>query len=202
MDPCFYVASVVSRQRAFPARLAVLGCAWFAPVMACACAGQIASSEPAVPPASSTAPAATAQAPAPEPYSRFADPLFLAFDDEANVYVRVVLARLWVQQASWEAPGQARQARVQQATSMLKQAEEQAAAQTDPCAAGVVVAKKRIELTKNEQEQQYLRVVTAQGDQAPESRLIDQRVHLLRDELAVLDSMAARCPGAMFDDVT
>ena len=64
------------------------------------------------------------------------------------------------------------------------------------------MAKKRIELTKNEQEQQYLRVVTAQGDQAPESRLIDQRVHLLRDELAVLDSMAARCPGAMFDDVT
>lgn len=146
-------------------------------------------------------------------YSKFADPMYLAYDDESNVYVKAMIARLWVEQARWGGEGEEATARARVANQVLEEALEHVQKQMDPCAAGVVYALGRAEATKNQLEQRYLELGEAgeQGQKGPgeqadgqalgvgQMQLIDGQVHVLRDEIERLREVATGCSLPMFD---
>lgn len=132
-------------------------------------------------------------------YSKFTDPLYLAWGEEQNVFGRRTLARLWVTTAGLDAPGDAQKARLQEAQRALDQAERAVSAQADPCQAGVSLALDRATGTKNQLEQQYLDVVEAEGESSASALRLDAQVHVLRDEVEALRILAEPCPKPMFD---
>lgn len=170
--------------------------------IACGC---LAACGPATPaPATVRTPAKAQEQPAAEPdpplvYSKFTDPLYLAFSDEQNVFGRRTLARLWVTAAESDPPSDARAARLQEARQALERAERAVAAQPDACEARVDIAMERAMATKNHIEQQYLRLMEQGAEDSPEARSLDAQVHLLRDEIEALRSLAEPCPKEMFD---
>ncbi|MFW5740280.1 MAG: hypothetical protein ACOC1F_07935 [Myxococcota bacterium] len=156
----------------------------------------------APPPTAETPPPAAAHADDQEPpllYSKFTDPLYLAFSDEQNVYGRRTLARLWVAVASTDPPSDAQESRLATASEALERTERAAAAQPDPCEAGVTTALERAIQTKNRLEQQYLDVTEQAGESSPTAKRLDAQVHLLRDEIEALRALSEPCPTPMFD---
>lgn len=134
-------------------------------------------------------------------YSKFTDPLFLAYGEEQNVFGRRTLARLWVATAGLDVPGDAQRARLQEAQRALDNSDRAVAAQADPCEARVDIALDRAMGTKNQLEQQYLDVVEAEGEQSLAAQRLDAQVHVLRDEVEALRVLAEPCPKPMFDRV-
>jgi hypothetical protein len=132
-------------------------------------------------------------------YSKFTDPLYLAFSDEQNVFGRRTLARLWVAVAETDPPSNAQKARLEEASAALTQSERAVSAQNDACEARVDVALERAEVTKNQLEQQYLDVAEKQGEQSLNAKRLDAQVHLLIDEIESLRKLAEPCPKPMFD---
>lgn len=166
-------------------------------VLCAACGTATPPPAPAAPPP--TAPDAPAESEPPMVYSKFTDPLFLAYSDEQNVYGRRTLARLWVAVARTDPPGDAQQTRLNTATEALVQSERAAAAQPDACEAGVTVALERAVQTKNQLEQQYLEVTEQAGAESSAAQRLDAQVHFLRDEIEALRELADPCPKPMFD---
>ena len=132
-------------------------------------------------------------------YSKFTDPLYLAYSDEQNVYGKRTLARLWVAVAQSDPPGDAQKTRLQMATEALAKCDRAVAAQPDPCEAGVTVALERAIQTKNQLEQQYLEVSEQGGADSLTAKRLDTQVHFLRDEIEALRELAESCPKPMFD---
>ncbi len=159
---------------------------------------------PAAPAPTAPAPVQAASDAPPEPgpplvYSKFTDPLYLAYSDEQNVFGRRTLARLWVAVARTDPPSPAQEARLATATEALDKSDRAVASQPDPCEARVDVALERAMQTKNQLEQQYLEAVEQGGEEGLTARRLDTQVHLLRDEIEALRALAEPCPKEMFD---
>ena len=119
--------------------------------------------------------------------------MFLAYEDTSNVYERRTVARLWVLVVAKSPDEPGHEERRQLAQDALERATDAVDAQTDPCVAGVVQALQRAKSTKNTLEQRYLDVTASAGEQSRDARLIDDQVHLLRDEIQLLDRIAEPC---------
>ncbi|MCU0691334.1 MAG: hypothetical protein MUF54_08030 [Polyangiaceae bacterium] len=158
-----------------------------------ACAPPPAPSTPAAAPP----PDATPQPAEPVAYSRYTDPMFLAVGEERNVYGRRTLARLWVLDAEMDPTSEAQQQRLGLARETLAKADEAIAVQTDPCIAHVKAALKRAQATKQQLERSYLAIPEQQA-QSNEARRLDAQIHMMRDELEQLESLAAQCPNQMY----
>lgn len=141
-----------------------------------------------------------AEAEPPLVYSKFTDPLYLAYSDEQNVFGRRTLARLWVAVAKTDPPGSAQAARLAEATEALATTDRAVAAQSNVCEARVDVALERAIVTKNQLEQQYLQVGEQGGEESATAKRLDAQVHILRDEIEALRALAEPCPKSMFDE--
>jgi hypothetical protein len=175
-------------------------------ILAGLCVGAVLSAcGPAAPAPSTPHPVATAsdkpaESEPPLVYSKFTDPLYLAYSDEQNVFGRRTLARLWVAVAKTDPSGNAQAARLAEASQALEATDRAVAAQSNVCEAHVDIALERAIITKNQLEQQYLQV-SEQGDEdSLSAKRLDAQVHILRDEIEALRVLAEPCPKPMFDD--